>query len=564
MEHASSQTMTEPHDLSEATPATQPVPDMPSATPTSSSDGDVVAAETNDGGKGPVPQDAITPSASVSPEAHIEPNTLSTSPALEHDDAQPTPGKEDVPDDCPETPRDCVSSPMKSKAKPGESQAQGLNLPPALGSPEATRLIPAVTPESRAEVADESACGPKPAMADDPAINSVDGTETGSFDLKRLREYADSLGYSLHPVALAFPPMTALQYKTLKDSIQHDGRLRVRILTWEKQIIDGLHRLHACMESDITPTFEEWDGQGSLIEHVAALNGPRRHLTAGQKAAAAVELLPLLQQKAKKRQRQHGRTAPGRSRITLPEKIPEVLFEGGEAREEAARLTGANPRYVSDLIWVKEHDPALYEQVRIGQLKVPQAVEALLSGEPEECATPSEPRDGHPDSSQREDDAVAPRDDNSNKTVDAPASGVTVNSQPTNKKPTQMKGGRKRIKAGRTGRRKAPQAVNRGQTMATEQSALKGHPQDDGLAPPVFAPDDSTASSGQWTTESVDQALTQFGESTVKMAAFVNDPPVRECIGQMDRQVRERHRAAFLGLSQLLSSLIALVSDEET
>jgi len=45
------------------------------------------------------------------------------------------------------------------------------------------------------------------------------------------------------------------------------------------------------------------------------------------------------------RQREHGGTAPGLAK-TLPEIIPEV--NEGEAREQAAAMTGTNPRYVSD------------------------------------------------------------------------------------------------------------------------------------------------------------------------------------------------------------------------
>jgi hypothetical protein len=40
--------------------------------------------------------------------------------------------------------------------------------------------------------------------------------------------------------------------------------------------------------------YREWDGSGSLVAFVWSLNGARRHLNSGQKAAIAVEMLPLL------------------------------------------------------------------------------------------------------------------------------------------------------------------------------------------------------------------------------------------------------------------------------
>jgi len=63
-------------------------------------------------------------------------------------------------------------------------------------------------------------------------------------------------------------------------------------------------------------------------------------------AAIALEILPMLEEEAKKRQIEHGNTAPGRKK-TLKEKIPEV-FQGTQARDHAASIMSVNPRYVSD------------------------------------------------------------------------------------------------------------------------------------------------------------------------------------------------------------------------
>src|SRR5262245_39380813 len=65
-----------------------------------------------------------------------------------------------------------------------------------------------------------------------------------------------------------------------------------------------------------------------------------------QKAAVAVNALPLLEAEAKEREQR------GANQYTSPvEKIPEG--SKGRARDKAAELVGVNPRYVSDAATVK-------------------------------------------------------------------------------------------------------------------------------------------------------------------------------------------------------------------
>src|SRR5262249_16862137 len=149
------------------------------------------------------------------------------------------------------------------------------------------------------------------------------------------------------------------------------------------------HRLRACMELDIVPTFQEWTGEGSLAEHVAALNTGRRHLTSAQRTAAAVELMPLLQEEAKERQREHGGTAPGRGKKSPPENSPGVFQ--GEAREHAAHICGTNPHSVSDLMKVKKEKPELFEKVKSGDMSVNAAVNAL---KPSQKSSPKSKKGG--------------------------------------------------------------------------------------------------------------------------------------------------------------------------
>ena len=92
----------------------------------------------------------------------------------------------------------------------------------------------------------------------------------------------------IHQVAKLFPPMSEEQFRELKNNIAMVGLL-VQIMTFQGEIIDGVHRYRACEELGIEPRILEWNGTGSLVELVISLNRHRRHLTPDQLAAVASE-----------------------------------------------------------------------------------------------------------------------------------------------------------------------------------------------------------------------------------------------------------------------------------
>jgi hypothetical protein len=164
-----------------------------------------------------------------------------------------------------------------------------------------------------------------------------------------------------HEVCSIFPPMTPEEYQALVQDIKANGLIE-SIKTWRGKVIDGRSRLQACQELGIKPRFQEWDGKGSLLQYVIGLNVHRRHLTAGQKAALAVNLLPLLEDEAKNRERL------GREKFPHPEEL-------ARARDKAAELVGVNPHYVSDFKRIKEDSPYVAEQITRGELTISEAKE---------------------------------------------------------------------------------------------------------------------------------------------------------------------------------------------
>ena len=106
-----------------------------------------------------------------------------------------------------------------------------------------------------------------------------------------------------HEVANIFPLMSAEEYEALKVDIATNGLLEpVWLHPDDHSIIDGRNRHKACVDLGRDPKFRYWDKQGSLVSFVVSLNLKRRHLNAMQKAAVAVDILPILEAEAKQRQ----------------------------------------------------------------------------------------------------------------------------------------------------------------------------------------------------------------------------------------------------------------------
>lgn len=169
--------------------------------------------------------------------------------------------------------------------------------------------------------------------------------------------------YPFHPVCEMLPWMSEQEFLALAEDIRSNGLIDA-ITRYKDQIVDGKHRLTACLVTGIKPRFVEWDGQGSLISWIASKNLPRRHLTPSQRAAIAVDLLPELEKEAKERQREGGRVA--KDGATLP--------IAGKASEFAAKMAGSNPRYVEAVKSIQCRAPELLREIRTGSIGVPDAV----------------------------------------------------------------------------------------------------------------------------------------------------------------------------------------------
>lgn len=173
-----------------------------------------------------------------------------------------------------------------------------------------------------------------------------------------------------HPIADVWPMMAEDKLHELADDIRKNGQL-VPVWLYEGKILDGRNRWAACKIAGVEPKTKEYTGDEPTAFAVS-LNDRRRHMGKSALAAVAAELELHFAADAKRRQKQHGGTAPGKPK-TLPEKVPEVKKGDGDARKAAAVSVGVNDRYVSDAKKVKTEAPEVFERLKAGKITLQDA-----------------------------------------------------------------------------------------------------------------------------------------------------------------------------------------------
>ena len=95
--------------------------------------------------------------------------------------------------------------------------------------------------------------------------------------------------YPISFLALAFPPLSPAQYSRLLASIIAHGLIHP-IVIWRGQVIDGLHRLKACLEAGVEPRYEVLDDDADPFQYLAGVNIPHRDMTQNDKARLAYDM----------------------------------------------------------------------------------------------------------------------------------------------------------------------------------------------------------------------------------------------------------------------------------
>lgn len=160
-----------------------------------------------------------------------------------------------------------------------------------------------------------------------------------------------------HPIADIFPMLDAVDFDTLVQSIEASGQI-APVVTWEGWLLDGRNRWAACQHLGIECQTREFNGsEKEAMDLALGLNLCRRHLTPSQRAAIAVEVLPMYEKAAR------GRMTGGST----------MLCEGRKAAADAARAAGASQSYVEQAKRLAAEDPDTFEAVKRGEVTLSEA-----------------------------------------------------------------------------------------------------------------------------------------------------------------------------------------------
>jgi len=181
--------------------------------------------------------------------------------------------------------------------------------------------------------------------------------------------------------------MEEADYRALVADIRAHGLIEP-IWLYEGQIVDGRHRYRACLDAGVEPRFRTWDGPGTLVDFVLSLNVERRHLTPSQRATIAVEVLPLYEADAKRRQRELAGTRRTAGAADLGAIVPQSP-QGAttpapralKASEQVAQKMHVSARYVAATKRIKAEAPAVLEEMRRGVLTVPEGTKLARMSE---------------------------------------------------------------------------------------------------------------------------------------------------------------------------------------
>jgi ParB-like nuclease domain len=206
--------------------------------------------------------------------------------------------------------------------------------------------------------------------------------------------------YRNHDVADLFPAMTEKEFAELKTSISQDGQHQPIVVDGD-QLLDGRHRLRACMELGIEPKvvqFAELGLETTPAAWIMATNAHRRNLTPDQKLAmlSAYDRWKLqAQAQAGAGQNTTSGTEDGKPQPAAsgeaefpgrnqPEKSPTKRRRGrpagtgnGRKREQLAKHAEQSQYRARQMLKLRKLMPELAAEVEAGRLTLKDAMREL-------------------------------------------------------------------------------------------------------------------------------------------------------------------------------------------
>lgn len=229
-------------------------------------------------------------------------------------------------------------------------------------------------------------------------------------------------GYPVHPVASMFPMIEDSELRELADDISENGQNEPIVLVpyyddftavlashglsftddeWcqvcgqypeveaelepDMVIIDGRNRMSACLLAGVEPRVtydipgntsgkdsDSPDWEQYVTAWITSSNIHRRHLSKGQRAAIAAEMVEFFAADAKKRMLS-GKSSP-EAKLPQGDRAPQ-------SRDKAASMVDVSARTVADAKKVMDNDPEMFKQVKAGKLAPSAAAKKIRDAE---------------------------------------------------------------------------------------------------------------------------------------------------------------------------------------
>jgi N6-adenosine-specific RNA methylase IME4/ParB-like chromosome segregation protein Spo0J len=170
----------------------------------------------------------------------------------------------------------------------------------------------------------------------------------------------------LHKQAALVPDMTGEEYAGFVADVGEHGVLSPLEVNSSGVVLDGRQRLRAARELALERVPVRIVKPADELLYIVRAALHRRHLSASQRAALAVELEEF--------RRAEARRNSGRRRSAEVATLPP---QKGRTRELGALLVGVAPRTVQDAATVRDADPELFAQVKAGRIPVHRAAKRV-------------------------------------------------------------------------------------------------------------------------------------------------------------------------------------------
>ncbi len=180
------------------------------------------------------------------------------------------------------------------------------------------------------------------------------------------------------------PPLSKEEYTQLEANVIAEG-CRDALVTWGETLIDGHNRLEICQKHGIPfNTAEmEFESREDAKEWIIDNQFGRRNLSAYDRALLALKKKEIIAKKAKEKQKEHGRTAPGK---TLSQKSDEV-----NTKKELAKIAGVSHDTIHKVEVIERKAPEeIKQKLKDSELSINQAYEAVKGKTPAQLVVSSE------------------------------------------------------------------------------------------------------------------------------------------------------------------------------